>query len=326
MKRLVNNYSFNAVSKTISFTGFTTLELERILLITNVTKNVILYNFASLGGTVSGNTLTLSNSLSTSGMSNSDKLQIFYDYPDPIGAAGTASTDVSTVQGIAGGIPLNVAVTNGSLEIANDAGSPIPISDGNGSITVDGTFWPATQPVSLATLPALPAGTNTIGAISNTSFNCNQSGTWNISNISGTVSLPTGAATSALQSTGNSSLASIDGKFPSLGTKTSSSSVSVTLAFASTSTLTTVASSTASVTLVAANNNRKTLIILNDSTANLYIALNASAASTTNYSLLLGAKVGDTPSSLVLNGADYSGEIRGIWTTANGFARITEIV
>lgn len=318
MKRLINNYGFNATAKTISFTEFTTLELERILLITNVTRNAILYNFATLGGTVSGNTLTLSNSLSTSGMSNSDKLQIFYDYPDPIGSAGTASTDVSTVQGIAGGIPLNVFVTN--------AGSPIPISDGNGSITVDGTFWQATQPVSLATLPALPAGTNTIGAISNTSFNCNQSGTWNISDISGTVSLPTGAATSALQSTGNSSLASIDGKFPSLGTKTSSSSVSVTLAFASTSTITTVASSTASVTLVAANNSRKTLVILNDSTANLYIALNASAASTTNYSLFLGAKVGDTPSSLVLNGADYSGEIRGIWTTANGFARITEIV
>lgn len=36
-----------------------------------------------------------------------------------------------------------------------------------------------------------------------------QSGTWNITNISGTISLPTGAATSALQTTGNTSLASI---------------------------------------------------------------------------------------------------------------------
>lgn len=39
-----------------------------------------------------------------------------------------------------------------------------------------------------------------------------QSGTWNINNISGTISLPTGAATSALQTTGNTSLSSIDGK------------------------------------------------------------------------------------------------------------------
>lgn len=39
-----------------------------------------------------------------------------------------------------------------------------------------------------------------------------QSGIWNITNLSGTISLPTGAATSAAQDTGNSSLASIDTK------------------------------------------------------------------------------------------------------------------
>jgi len=43
-----------------------------------------------------------------------------------------------------------------------------------------------------------------------------QSGTWNITNISGTVSLPTGAATSANQTTANSSLSSIDGKLTSV--------------------------------------------------------------------------------------------------------------
>ena len=37
-----------------------------------------------------------------------------------------------------------------------------------------------------------------------------QSGTWNITNISGTVSLPTGAATSALQTTGNTALTTIN--------------------------------------------------------------------------------------------------------------------
>jgi hypothetical protein len=36
-----------------------------------------------------------------------------------------------------------------------------------------------------------------------------QSGVWNINNVSGTVSLPTGASTSALQTTGNSTLSSI---------------------------------------------------------------------------------------------------------------------
>jgi len=204
-------------------------------------------------------------------------------------------------------------------------------------LLVDGSG--VTQPVSLATLPTLAAGTNNIGSLTN---------------ITGTVSLPTGAATSANQTTTNTSLSSINTKLPSnltvtstrllvdgsgvtqpvsvaalpssLGTKTSSASLSITPAFAATSTITNVASSTTSVTLLAANNNRKTVIILNDSTSDLYVTLNASVASTTNYSLFLAAKVGNTPSSLLLNGDDYSGEIRGIWSAANGFARITEIV
>lgn len=57
-----------------------------------------------------------------------------------------------------------------------------------------------------------------------------QSGTWNITNISGTISLPTGAATAALQTTGNTSLASIDTKTPTLGQKTMANSSPVTIA------------------------------------------------------------------------------------------------
>jgi hypothetical protein len=66
----------------------------------------------------------------------------------------------------------------GSTAVSNS--NPVPISDAGGTITVDGTVT------------------------------ANQGGTWNITNISGTVSLPTGAATSALQTTGNTSLSSIN--------------------------------------------------------------------------------------------------------------------
>lgn len=45
-----------------------------------------------------------------------------------------------------------------------------------------------------------------------------QSGTWNINNITGTVSLPTGASTAANQSAANSSLSSIDGKITAVDT------------------------------------------------------------------------------------------------------------
>lgn len=54
---------------------------------------------------------------------------------------------------------------------------------------------------------------NANGSINN---NSSQSGIWNINNITGTVSLPTGASTSANQLTGNTSLSSIDTKLSSL--------------------------------------------------------------------------------------------------------------
>ena len=82
---------------------------------------------------------------------------------------------------------LNVNVSNAQLEIANDVGNPIPVS---------GTV-------------ALSTGSSTIGSIANTGFTATQSGTWNINNIGGTVSLPTGAATSALQNTINTTLGTL---------------------------------------------------------------------------------------------------------------------
>jgi hypothetical protein len=57
-----------------------------------------------------------------------------------------------------------------------------------------------------------------------------QAGTWNLGNITGTVSLPTGAATSAKQDTGNTSVASIDTKTPALGQATMANSRPVVIA------------------------------------------------------------------------------------------------
>lgn len=61
---------------------------------------------------------------------------------------------------------------------------------------------------------------------------------FNINNISGTISLPTGAATSALQTTGNTSLNSIDTKTPALGQALAAASVPVVLTAAQLTTLT----------------------------------------------------------------------------------------
>ena len=79
MKILYEDYTFDSALKTVTFNSLATISLEQLLLITNVTTNTIIYNFASpdLGGTVSGNTLTLDYNTAT--MSSTDKLQIFLD-------------------------------------------------------------------------------------------------------------------------------------------------------------------------------------------------------------------------------------------------------
>ncbi|MFA5993365.1 MAG: hypothetical protein WC823_00225 [Parcubacteria group bacterium] len=79
MKIRISNYIFDASAKTITFLDYSTISLEAVLLITNVTKNTIIYNFAdeTKGGAVEGNILYLA--YSTLAMEDADKLLIFYD-------------------------------------------------------------------------------------------------------------------------------------------------------------------------------------------------------------------------------------------------------
>ena len=79
MKILFENYSFNASAKTVTFNTTDIITLEQLLIITNVTTNKIIYNFAdpNAGGSIINNILTLD--LDTTSMSSSDKLQIFID-------------------------------------------------------------------------------------------------------------------------------------------------------------------------------------------------------------------------------------------------------
>ena len=41
----INNYTFDKVAKTVTFTDYTTIRLDGVLLITDVMPNVIIYNF-----------------------------------------------------------------------------------------------------------------------------------------------------------------------------------------------------------------------------------------------------------------------------------------
>lgn len=88
MKQLLSvdtpgSYSFDKTAKTVTFSGLRqSITLANILLITNVTANTIIYNFAdSTKGAVSFNNNILTLDYDTSAMANTDVLQIFLDLP-----------------------------------------------------------------------------------------------------------------------------------------------------------------------------------------------------------------------------------------------------
>ncbi len=79
MKLLCKDYIFDPLLKQISINVSDSISLANVVLITNVTTNTIIYNFASpiLGGSMQNNILTLD--YDTTLMSVANELQIFLD-------------------------------------------------------------------------------------------------------------------------------------------------------------------------------------------------------------------------------------------------------
>lgn len=91
----------------------------------------------------------------------------------------------------------------------------------------------------------------------------------------------------------------------------------------STGTMSSVASSATSVTVLASNASRKGASVYNDSTAILYLAVSATTASATAYTVQLPANAFfELPPCR--DGSVFTGQLTGIWASANGNARITE--
>jgi hypothetical protein len=88
----------------------------------------------------------------------------------------------------------------------------------------------------------------------------------------------------------------------------------------STGTPANVTSSASSVTLKAANASRRGLYIFNDSSANLYVKFGATASATSFTVKLTAGAFYEMPAPY------YRGVVDGIWDSANGSARVTEIV
>lgn len=92
-----------------------------------------------------------------------------------------------------------------------------------------------------------------------------------------------------------------------------------TLPATSSAVRTNVAGVDTDVLLLEANGNRKGALIFNDSNSILHIGLGNEAASLNSYTFMIAA---DTMWEIPLG---FTGEIRGIWVDAGGFARITEL-
>lgn len=79
-----------------------------------------------------------------------------------------------------------------------------------------------------------------------------------------------------------------------------------------------VASSDSDILLVAANNNRVSVLIYNDSNSPLHIGLGTSIVTIQNFSMIISSQT-----EYLLPGY-FLGEVRGIWQSIGGYARITE--
>ncbi len=148
-KHSIARYTFNAAAKTITFTDFAAIVLDRIYMVIDVTNNTIIYNplYSTKGGTVATNVLTLTFDTSVGGYANGDALLIIYDNE----AQGTLQNAVSAT---GNGTVLNTAGM--ASVVFTVSGTFVATVDFEG--TEDGTNWSS---LSTSKLGAGIVGVNT---------------------------------------------------------------------------------------------------------------------------------------------------------------------
>ena len=140
--------------------------------------------------------------------------------PAAVKAASTAplATDPALVVSISPNSTLNANITNAQVEISNDVGNPIPV---NGTVNVtQATGTNLHTVIDSGTVTATISGTPNVnitnssiavtGPLTDTQLRASA-----VPVSASSLPLPSGAATSALQTTANSSLSSIDSKLTS---------------------------------------------------------------------------------------------------------------
>jgi hypothetical protein len=210
----------------------------------------------------------------TASISNFPGVQQIYGTTDvaslpPISGVVTASLSAGTSQigsvtaSISGTVPISISsVTVGnSVTIGSCVTHGVTIA--NSSVTVNGSFFQATQPVSLNALPALVAGTAQIGSVT--------------ASISNTVPISISSVT-----VGNSVTI---GSLPAISGTVTANTFALQGTAVTTSNFT---STTASTVLASFNSTREVLTIFNEGAGNLHICAGATCT-TIAYQVRLSA-------------------------------------
>lgn len=160
------------------------------------------------------------------------------------GSAGTPAGGVVSIQGVSSGtvVPVSVASLPLPSGAATEASlTKLPVAQGS---TTSGESGPLIQGAVTTGSPTYTtAQTNPLSLTTAGALRTDSSATTQPISAS-SLPLPTGASTSALQTTGNSSLSSIDTKTPALGQALAAASVPVVLTAAQITTLTPLTSIT----------------------------------------------------------------------------------
>jgi len=233
---------------------------------------------------------------------------------------GSGNSLTSHLAGTSRGI--DVAIIDGSGNQITSFGGGTQYADGTAAATPTGNQinWNESgtqRAVTLAKALPVQPGTGAAFPVTDNGGSLTVDGTVTANAGTGTFAisaaslpLPTGAATETTLSALNTKVTACN---------TGAVTIS-TLPKSSTSTTSSVAGSVASVTLVASNASRLGATIFNDSTAILYLKL-GSTASTTSFTVKLNQDdYYELPAQYI-----YTGIITGVWDSATGAARVTEL-
>lgn len=238
--------------------------------------------------------------------------------------SGTVTSNIGTTNGLA----LDSSV-NGILLAQNSttSGQLGPLVQGAVTTSSPSYTTAKTSPLSLTTAGALRIDGSAVTQPVSGTVAATQSGTWtvqpgNTANTTPWLLTISQGGNSATVTASNA--LKVDGSAvtqPVSGTVTANAGTgvfSVVTNKASTSSLTNVNGSATNVTLLASNSNRLFSAIYNDSTSKLYVKLGTTASATSFTMLVFPGSYWEVP-------INYTGEIDGIWASAVGAARVTEL-